>query len=63
MALHEARIRVKSGNKIQKVFSTQDIVECSPYSQGCDGGFPYLVGGKYAEVRSHGRLYLDIAYN
>jgi cathepsin C len=53
MALHEARIRVKSGNKIQKVFSTQDIVECSPYSQGCDGGFPYLVGGKYAEVRFH----------
>lgn len=26
------------------------IKECSEYAQGCDGGFPYLIGGKYAEV-------------
>jgi len=31
------------------VFSTKDVVECSEYSQGCDGGFPYLIAGKYAE--------------
>lgn len=47
--MHEARIRIKSNNTLQTVFSTQDIVECSRYSQGCDGGFPYLVAGKYAE--------------
>lgn len=50
MALHEARLRIKSNNTQTNVFSTQDIVECSKYSQGCDGGFPYLVAGKYAEV-------------
>lgn len=49
MAMHEARIRIKSNNTVQTVFSTQDIVECSRYSQGCEGGFPYLVAGKYAE--------------
>lgn len=27
--------------------SQQDVVSCSKYSQGCQGGFPYLVG-KYA---------------
>jgi cathepsin C len=27
----------------------QDVVSCSEYSQGCGGGFPYLVGGKYAQ--------------
>ena len=49
MAMSEARLRIYSNNTQQTVFSTQDIVECSQYSQGCDGGFPYLVGGKYAE--------------
>jgi cathepsin C len=49
MAMHEARLRIYSNNTKQTVFSTQDIVECSVYSQGCDGGFPYLVAGKYSE--------------
>jgi cathepsin C len=49
LAMHEARIRIRSNNTLQKVFSTQDIVECSTYSQGCNGGFPYLVAGKYSE--------------
>lgn len=44
----EARIRVKSKNKLQPILSTQDVVSCSQYSQGCEGGFPYLTGGKYA---------------
>jgi cathepsin C len=38
MALHEARIRIKTNNTEKPVLSTQDIVECSSYSQGCDGG-------------------------
>jgi len=49
MAMNEARLRIQSMNAVKKVFSPQDIVECSQYSQGCDGGFPYLIGGKYAE--------------
>jgi len=44
----EARIRVKSKNQAQPILSTQDVVSCSLYSQGCEGGFPYLIGGKYA---------------
>ena len=39
----EARIRVASGNKEQPILSPQDVVSCSNYAQGCDGGFPYLV--------------------
>ncbi|XP_060581353.1 dipeptidyl peptidase 1-like isoform X2 [Ruditapes philippinarum] len=49
MGMNEARWRVMSNNTAQPVFSPQDIVECSEYSQGCEGGFPYLIGGKYAE--------------
>lgn len=49
MAMLEARVRLMSNNTMQPVFSTQDIVSCSEYSQGCDGGFPYLIAGKYAE--------------
>jgi cathepsin C len=49
LAMLESRLRIMSFNRNQTIFSTQDIVECSPYSQGCDGGFPYLIAGKYAE--------------
>lgn len=49
MALLEARLRIATNNKVQRVFSPQDVVSCSPYSQGCSGGFPYLIGGKYAQ--------------
>ena len=49
MAMLEARIRIKTRNHFQPVFSPQDVVGCSKYSQGCDGGFPYLIAGKYAE--------------
>ena len=37
MAMNEARLRVKTMNRNQTVFSTQDIVECAEYAQGCDG--------------------------
>ena len=49
MAMLEARIRIITNGSVQPVFSTQDVVGCSNYSQGCDGGFPYLIAGKYAE--------------
>ncbi|KAL0486560.1 dipeptidyl peptidase [Acrasis kona] len=44
----EARINIASKNTKHVVLSPQDIVSCSPYSQGCNGGFPYLVF-KYGE--------------
>ncbi|XP_005091689.1 dipeptidyl peptidase 1 isoform X2 [Aplysia californica] len=49
MGMAEARVRIQTNNTQTPVFSPQDIVECSEYSQGCAGGFPYLIGGKYAE--------------
>ncbi|KAL5018530.1 hypothetical protein ScPMuIL_004252 [Solemya velum] len=49
MAMEEARVRVFTNNTVQKVFSTQDVVSCSQYSQGCEGGFPYLIAGKYGQ--------------
>jgi cathepsin C len=48
MAMFEARVRIQSRNKNKPILSPQDIVSCSVYSQGCDGGFPYLIS-KYAE--------------
>lgn len=47
MAMFEARSRIKSNNSLQYVLAPQDIVSCSEYSQGCEGGFPYLIA-KYA---------------
>lgn len=49
MAMAESRLQILTNNTLKHVFSPQDIVECSPYSQGCEGGFPYLIGGKYGE--------------
>ena len=46
-AMMEARIRIATNNQKQPVLSTQDIVSCSNYAQGCEGGFPYLIAGKY----------------
>ncbi|KAG8227420.1 hypothetical protein J437_LFUL000429 [Ladona fulva] len=46
-AMMEARIRIKTNNEKQPVFSTQDIVSCTAYAQGCSGGFAYLIAGKY----------------
>ncbi|NWS00012.1 CATC peptidase, partial [Motacilla alba] len=49
MAMLEARIRILTNNTQKPVFSPQQVVSCSQYSQGCDGGFPYLIGGKYVQ--------------
>nr|XP_054751557.1 dipeptidyl peptidase 1-like isoform X2 [Lytechinus pictus] len=49
LAMLEARLRIATNNTVQKVFAPQDVVACSEYSQGCNGGFPYLIAGKYAE--------------
>ena len=49
MAMMESRLRILTNNSLQVVLSPQDVVGCSQYSQGCEGGFPYLIAGKYAQ--------------
>lgn len=49
MAMLESRARIATDNQWQPVFAPQTIVSCDMhYSQGCDGGFPYLVA-KYTQ--------------
>lgn len=48
MGMLEARVRILTNNTDNPVFSPQQVVSCSEYSQGCDGGFPYLIG-KYVQ--------------
>ncbi|XP_042217948.1 dipeptidyl peptidase 1-like isoform X2 [Homarus americanus] len=49
MGMMEARVRIATRNQRQDVFSPQDVVTCSKLSQGCEGGFEYLVAGRYAQ--------------
>ncbi|XP_077197524.1 dipeptidyl peptidase 1 [Paroedura picta] len=48
MGMLEARIRVLSNNTQTPILSPQQVVSCAEYAQGCEGGFPYLIG-KYAQ--------------
>uniref|UniRef100_A0A3Q3EJA6 Dipeptidyl peptidase 1 n=1 Tax=Labrus bergylta TaxID=56723 RepID=A0A3Q3EJA6_9LABR len=48
MGMLEARVRILTNNSESPILSPQQVVSCSEYSQGCDGGFPYLIG-KYAQ--------------
>ncbi|XP_076002484.1 dipeptidyl peptidase 1 [Genypterus blacodes] len=48
MGMLEARLRIQTNNSDTSVLSPQQVVSCSQYSQGCDGGFPYLIG-KYIQ--------------
>lgn len=54
MGMIEARLRVATKNQLRVNLSPQDIVSCSTYSQGCEGGFPYLIAGKYSQ--DHGAV-------
>ncbi|KAK7049775.1 hypothetical protein SK128_004015 [Halocaridina rubra] len=49
MAALEARVRILTNNNLQPVFAPQDVVGCSKLSQGCEGGFPFLIAGRYAQ--------------
>jgi len=41
--MNEARVRIFSNNTLRPIFSPQDIVDCSPYSQGIDMHYFLLV--------------------
>jgi C1A family cysteine protease len=47
----ESRIRIKTNNSRKPILSVASAIACSRYNQGCEGGYPYLVG-KYG--REHG---------
>uniref|UniRef100_A0A8D2LA31 Dipeptidyl peptidase 1 n=1 Tax=Varanus komodoensis TaxID=61221 RepID=A0A8D2LA31_VARKO len=49
MGMLEARIRILTNNSQTPILSPQQVVSCSQYAQGCDGGFPYLIAGKYTQ--------------
>lgn len=49
LAMLEARLRIMTNNTLKVQFSPQDVVSCSEYSQGCEGGYPYVIAGKYAQ--------------
>jgi len=49
MGMLESRINILTKNTKRYTFSTQDVVSCSNLSQGCDGGFPFLVAGRYGK--------------
>ncbi|XP_791043.2 dipeptidyl peptidase 1 [Strongylocentrotus purpuratus] len=48
-ATQESRLRVMTNNNVKVVMSPQEVVSCSEYAQGCEGGFPYLIAGKYGQ--------------
>lgn len=42
------RLRIVTKGKDTTVLSPQNVVSCSDYNQGCEGGYPFLVG-KFGE--------------
>jgi cathepsin C len=44
----QSRVRIKTKNRKKIALSAQKVLSCSEYSQGCKGGFPFLVG-KYSQ--------------
>ena len=45
----ESRLRIKTLNKDKTKFSVQFPLACNFYSEGCDGGYPILVGKFFHE--------------
>jgi len=45
MNMLDARVSIKYNEEV--LLSVQHSIDCNYYNQGCDGGYPYLVG-KYA---------------
>lgn len=42
LGMLESRIRIATSNALQPILSVQSLLSCSEYSQGCEGGFPFL---------------------
>lgn len=50
VAMLESRLAIASGGRERPTLSVQEMLSCSPYSQGCLGGFPYLVGKYLTDI-------------
>ncbi len=57
MAMLESRIRVLTNNRKKPVLSTQNIVSCSNYSQGCEGGKIFLMHRSRVRASSRACVY------
>ncbi len=44
MTVYEVRLRIKTAMKDKTIMSGQDVLSCSRTNQGCEGGYPFLVG-------------------
>lgn len=44
ISVMEARIRIRSNNRLKPILSPASVISCSRYNQGCAGGYPFLVG-------------------
>lgn len=42
------RLRVATNGRDRTILSPQNVLSCSDYNQGCEGGYPFLVG-KYGQ--------------
>ena len=66
MAMNEARVRIMTNNSQQPVFSPQDIVECSEYSQGKRHSVTLLtllcVCSKYSQGKTQCYLTKTVVY-
>jgi cathepsin C len=49
MTVYEVRLRIKTQMKDKTIMSGQDVLSCSRTNQGCEGGYPFLVGKHAAE--------------
>ncbi|CEM10106.1 unnamed protein product [Vitrella brassicaformis CCMP3155] len=53
----QSRFRIELSRRgvrdVTPVLSAQAVLSCSPYNQGCDGGYPFLVGKHASEVGLH----------
>jgi C1A family cysteine protease len=45
----ESRLRIMTNNQDKTEFSKQYPISCNFYSEGCDGGYPFLVGKFFHE--------------
>jgi len=44
MTVYEVRLRIKTRMADKTLMSAQDVLSCSVTNQGCEGGYPFLVG-------------------
>lgn len=50
LSVMESRIRIQTKNREKPFLSVSSAISCSKYNQGCEGGYPYLIGKYGKEV-------------